>query len=141
GPAEEVAHDAEEDAAGPPADEEDGRGVAAVGRHLLLRRFDARLGLQEFAHGWPAGDVEQLLVHRVEQPAQGANQQNEPVVAGQFAPPGSAVVTFGGGEGDFGVHETSAGKRVRVAASGAALLVYTPPPSDASIYPDLTLSV
>ena len=50
---------------------------------LATRGALAVTGLQ----GRHAGQKEQLLIHAVEQPAEGGDEQDEPVIGGQAAPP------------------------------------------------------
>ena len=61
-PPDPIAEDSEGQAAGGPADQEDRGGITAVKGDFLAR-------LQQRLHGRDAGQVEKLLVHRVEQPA------------------------------------------------------------------------
>ena len=60
--------------------------ISSCERRPRLRR------LQQLLHGRRPGQVEELLVHRVEQPAQGGDRQHEPVIPIQQREPRTVVV-------------------------------------------------
>ena len=64
-----------------PADHEDHRGVAGIFGDPAGGSRIARRHTEQVDDRRPSGQVEQLLVHRVEQPAERADDQHEPVVA------------------------------------------------------------
>ena len=60
----------------------------------------------EFRHRRLTGQVEELLVHRVEQPAQRGDDEHEPLVSRQLLPPGALMpkVRLDGGSSLVEVH-------------------------------------
>ena len=113
GAADAVAENAEDQAAGGPADDEDGRDQAGE------KVFRGGGGEQRLEGRHPRQD-EQLLVHAVEQPAERGHEQDEPVVRCEQPIPGKLaavrvgkVVGFLVGQGLGGkgvVHGVSAGE-------------------------------
>ena len=102
GPADPVAEDAEDEPADGPADHEDRWWRSRVLVDLAGRRRVAGRGVEQLRDRRLAGQVEELLVHRVEQPAQRGDDEDEPVVARQLPPPvdpafGSVIGSGGGG--------------------------------------------
>ncbi len=83
GPADPVAEHAEEQTPGRPADHEDHGGVTTVFRDLLRAGSVARRGPQQLGDGGLARQVKELLIHRVEHPAERRHDQDEPVIRGQ----------------------------------------------------------
>jgi hypothetical protein len=95
GAANAVAEHAEDQAARGPSEQEDGRRIARVfldrASDLGRRRIGREGALEQFLHGRGAGEVEELLVHAVQQPACGGDDEDEPLVAVQEPPPGDRV--------------------------------------------------
>ena len=82
-----IAEDAEDQPAARPPDHENHRGVAGVFRNRAASPASCRSDVQQFRDRRAACQLEQLLVHRVEQPAERRRQQNEPVIRGQLTVP------------------------------------------------------
>src|SRR5207249_4251019 len=89
-----VSQDTEDNTSRAPTNEEDGRGIAAVGGHCFAVWADAGSWLEELLHGRPAGDVEQLLIHRIEQPTESGHGEYKPVIAVEQPPPRPAIVSI-----------------------------------------------
>lgn len=82
-----IAEHAEDEAARGPSDHEEGGGIPAIFAHLPGCRGATEAGGQEFLHGWGPGKDEELLVHAVEQPAEGGHDEDEPLIPVQETPP------------------------------------------------------
>ena len=82
-----VAQDAEDDSAGCPADEHQRGGDTAVIVHVgMIGCKPQKRGNRRFSR-----NVEKLLAHAVEDPAEGADGQDKPLIAVQFIDPSFAI--------------------------------------------------
>ena len=73
----------------------------------------------QLIQSWTASQVEQLLVHRVEEPAKGSHDENEPVISVQLAIPGDTVA------GKEEAEETSEGcMAARIVRWGSFRILY-----------------
>ena len=94
-----VAEDAEDDPPRRPAEQEDRRRIARVLIDQARLRRVAGLDMQQAADRRDPGQVEELLVHRVEEPPQRRDEEHEPLVSRQVLPPGARCA----GAGEEGV--------------------------------------
>ena len=82
-----------------PADQEDRGGVSRISRDLPRCRGVPRFHSQELDDRGVTRQVEELLVHRVEEPAQRGDGEDEPLVPRDVPPPGGTTEIGGGSAG------------------------------------------